>query len=48
MRAVIIDDLIDSAKTICSAANALKAAGASKIWGFVTHAILRCLVITVS
>lgn len=37
---VIIDDLIDSAKTICSAANALKAAGASKIWGFVTHAIL--------
>lgn len=37
---VIIDDIIDTGKTICSAAIALKEKGAKKISAYVTHPVL--------
>ena len=39
-RCVIIDDMIDTAGTICAAADLLKAEGASVIWAMATHALL--------
>lgn len=36
---VIIDDIVDSANTICNAAEALKKAGAQSIIAYITHAI---------
>lgn len=37
---VIIDDLVDTAGTLCSAANALKDHGATKVVSYCTHAVL--------
>lgn len=37
---VIIDDLVDTAGTLCQAANALKQHGASKVVAYCTHAVL--------
>lgn len=37
---VIIDDLVDTAGTLCSAANALKDRGAVKVVSYCTHAVL--------
>ena len=37
---VMVDDIVDSAGTLCNAAAALKAAGASEVHGYVTHAVL--------
>ncbi len=37
---VLVDDLIDTAGTICAAADRLKEAGASQIWAVATHALL--------
>lgn len=37
---IIVDDMVDTAGTICQAANALKAQGAQKILGYCTHPIL--------
>ena len=37
---VLIDDMIDTAGTICAAANLLKSSGASEIWAMATHAVL--------
>ncbi len=37
--AIIIDDIIDTAGTICSAASALKAAGAKEVYAACTHPI---------
>jgi ribose-phosphate pyrophosphokinase len=37
---IIIDDIIDSAVTICSAADSLMNAGAKSVTGYVTHPVL--------
>ena len=37
---VLVDDLVDTAGTLCKAAAALKAAGASKVVAYCTHAVL--------
>ena len=36
---IIIDDMIDTAGTLCKAANALKEKGANKIYAFATHGL---------
>ena len=38
--AVMTDDVIDTAGTICAGAVALKESGATKVYGFATHALL--------
>lgn len=37
---VLIDDLVDTAGTLCHAAQALKDAGAKKVLAYITHAVL--------
>jgi ribose-phosphate pyrophosphokinase len=37
---VLIDDLVDTAGTLCHAAEALKKAGAKKVVAYITHAVL--------
>ena len=37
---VIIDDLVDTANTLCEAANALKQRGAKSVLAYSTHAVL--------
>lgn len=37
---VLIDDLVDTAGTLCHAAEALKANGAKKVFAYITHAVL--------
>ncbi|HEY5762541.1 MAG TPA: ribose-phosphate pyrophosphokinase, partial [Rhodocyclaceae bacterium] len=37
---VIIDDIVDTAGTLCKAAQALKANGAAKVMSYCTHAVL--------
>jgi ribose-phosphate pyrophosphokinase len=37
---VLIDDLVDTAGTLCHAAHALKQAGATKVYAYITHAVL--------
>ncbi len=37
---VLVDDLVDTAGTLCQAANALKEHGASKVVSYCTHAVL--------
>lgn len=37
---VLVDDLVDTAGTLCKAAGALKKAGASKVVAYCTHAVL--------
>lgn len=39
-RCVLIDDMIDTAGTVCAAAELLAGAGASEIWTMATHAVL--------
>lgn len=36
---IIVDDMIDTAGTLCEAAKVLKANGASKVYAFATHGI---------
>ena len=37
---ILVDDIIDTAGTICNAADALKQGGASKVVSYTTHAVL--------
>jgi ribose-phosphate pyrophosphokinase len=37
---VLIDDMIDTAGTICAAADILKANGATEVWAMCTHAVM--------
>ena len=37
---VLIDDMVDTAGTLCHAASALKEHGASRVVAYVTHAVL--------
>ena len=37
---VLIDDLVDTAGTLCHAAHALKGAGAKRVTAYITHAVL--------
>ncbi len=37
---VLVDDLVDTAGTLCHAAHALKQAGATKVYAYITHAVL--------
>jgi ribose-phosphate pyrophosphokinase len=37
---VLIDDLVDTAGTLCHAASALKSAGAKKVLAYITHPVL--------
>ena len=39
-RCVLVDDIIDSAGTVCNAANALQEAGATSVVAYVTHGVL--------
>jgi ribose-phosphate pyrophosphokinase len=39
-RCVVIDDMIDTAGTICAAADILKDRGASEVWAMATHGLL--------
>ncbi len=39
-RCMIVDDIVDSAGTLCNAAAALKEAGAKAVHGYVSHAVL--------
>ena len=38
--AIMVDDMVDTAGTLCSAANALKDRGATKVVAYCTHAVL--------
>ena len=38
--AIMVDDMVDTAGTLCSAANALKERGATKVVAYCTHAVL--------
>ncbi len=37
---ILIDDIVDSAGTLCNAASALKAAGAASVAAYITHGVL--------
>ena len=37
---LLVDDMVDTAGTLCSAANALKERGATKVVAYCTHAVL--------
>jgi ribose-phosphate pyrophosphokinase len=37
---ILVDDIVDTAGTLCSAAGALKAAGAGRVMAYCTHAVL--------
>jgi ribose-phosphate pyrophosphokinase len=37
---IVIDDMIDSGATICSAADVMMARGAAEVWTMATHAVL--------
>ena len=37
---VLVDDIVDSAGTLCNAADALKDQGAKKVFAYVTHGVL--------
>ncbi len=37
---IIVDDMVDTAGTLCEAARILRKAGAKKIYGFATHGVL--------
>lgn len=39
-RCIMVDDIVDSAGTLCNAAEALHNAGASSVHGYVTHGVL--------
>ena len=39
-RCILVDDIIDSAGTVCNAANALREAGATSVVAYVTHGVL--------
>ena len=39
-RCVLVDDIVDSAGTLCNAADALMAAGATSVAAYVTHGVL--------
>ena len=39
-RCILVDDIIDSAGTVCNAANALQEAGATSVVAYVTHGVL--------
>ena len=39
-RCIIVDDIVDSAGTLCNAAAALREAGANAVHGYVSHAVL--------
>jgi ribose-phosphate pyrophosphokinase len=39
-RCILVDDMVDSAGTLCNAAVALSEAGASAVFGYVTHGVL--------
>jgi ribose-phosphate pyrophosphokinase len=39
-RCILVDDIVDSAGTLCNAASALMAAGASSVGAYVTHGVL--------
>jgi ribose-phosphate pyrophosphokinase len=38
--AILIDDMADTCKTVCRAANLVKKEGATKVYGLVTHGLL--------
>jgi ribose-phosphate pyrophosphokinase len=38
--AILVDDMVDTAGTLCTAANALKERGAVKVVSYCTHAVL--------
>jgi ribose-phosphate pyrophosphokinase len=40
MRCILVDDIVDSGGTLCNAAEALLAAGASSVLAYVTHGVL--------
>jgi ribose-phosphate pyrophosphokinase len=37
---ILVDDIVDSAGTLCNAADALKAHGAAEVYAYVTHGVL--------
>ncbi|MEI6701425.1 MAG: ribose-phosphate diphosphokinase [Actinomycetota bacterium] len=39
-RCILIDDMIDTAGTICAAADLLKESGAAEVWALATHGVL--------
>ena len=39
-RCIIVDDIVDSAGTLCNAARALRDAGASRVDGYIVHGVL--------
>lgn len=39
-RCILIDDIVDSGGTLCNAAVALKEAGASEVYAYITHGVL--------
>jgi ribose-phosphate pyrophosphokinase len=39
-RCILVDDIVDSAGTLCNAAEALKSAGAVSVSAYVTHGVL--------
>jgi ribose-phosphate pyrophosphokinase len=39
-RCILVDDIVDSAGTLCNAAEALKKQGAKAVYAYVTHGVL--------
>src|SRR5205807_1277302 len=39
-RCIVVDDMIDTAGTVCAAADLLVAAGATEVWAMATHGVL--------
>jgi ribose-phosphate pyrophosphokinase len=39
-RCILVDDIVDSAGTLCNAAVAMMEAGATSVWAYVTHGVL--------
>ena len=39
-RCILVDDIVDTAGTLCNAAEALVEAGASRVYAYVTHGVL--------
>ena len=45
---IIIDDIIDTAETLCNAADALKKQGAQKVYAYISHQFFLVLQLKIS
>ena len=41
-KCIIVDDMVDTAGTLCKAAEVLTQAGASEVHAYITHGVMSC------